>query len=84
MAHRYTPADVERAMERYRALTGDHDAAITSEREVGSSLVIYRVTRSKNLRGFLAYGAYSAYNGIEMYCNGFEDGKALSAPPAMP
>ena len=74
MAHRYTPGDVERAMVRYRELTDDPDATVESERVAGSSVVVYRISRSKNLRGFLAYGAYSAYNGIETYCNGYEDG----------
>lgn len=82
MAHRYTPADVERAMVRYRALTGDHDAEIVSERAPDSSVVIYRVQNSRHLRGFLAYGAYSAHNGIEAYCNGFEDGRAAKEAPA--
>lgn len=82
MAHRYIQADVERALVRYHEVTGDRDAALESERVADSAVVVYRVRNSKNLRGFLAYGAYSAYYGIEMYCNGYEDGQTDRAAPA--
>ena len=81
MAHRYTMRDVERALQRYRDLTGDHSAKL----ELGKSqtriaavppTTIYRVTESTGLRGFEAYGAFSAYNALALYCNGFEDGRA--------
>lgn len=75
--HRYNQADVERALARFKTLTGDSNATLITEREEGhASAVVYRIENTRNLRGFIAYGAYSAHNGLEMYCNGYEDGKA--------
>lgn len=71
MAHRYTQADVERALERYRDLTGDKAAQL--KRDGQGSIAIYVVDHSKGLRGFWSYGAYSAANAIEKYCDGWED-----------
>lgn len=77
MSHRYTDRDVERALDRYRTLTGDSTARLERSHSGPSEAritAIYRVTDSKpELRGFEAYGAYSAWNALEMYCNGIED-----------
>jgi hypothetical protein len=70
--HRYLQLDVERALDRYRLLTGDTAAKL--ERVGAGNIAVYRVRESKHLRGFSAYGAYSAASGIEQYCNGYEDG----------
>ena len=79
MAHRYTPEDVERALTRYRDLTGDTAAELTRERVPNSfnpNVFVFRVVKSKRLRGFELHGAFSAFTALEMYCNGFEDGLA--------
>ena len=79
--HRYTQADVERALTRFKTLTGDSSATLITERGEGhAAAVVYRIENSKSLRGFIAYGAYSACNGLEMCCNGYEDGMAATAP----
>lgn len=81
--HRWEDTDVEDALARYRRLTGD--TAAKMRREVRGSVVAYRVEDSQTLRGFLAYGAFSAMTAIEMYCNGWEDkGRAVDSAKKKP
>lgn len=77
MGHKYVRADVERAVARYRDLTGD--AAATLTRTEAGKLVVYRVENSAHLRGFAAYGAFSAWSAVEQFCNGWEAGFAQNA-----
>jgi hypothetical protein len=79
-AHRWTQADVEAALERYRKLTGDTTAVLV---RTGPSRdrPFYVVDHSEPLGGFEAYGALAAIQGLEMYCDGYEAGLRARKPP---
>lgn len=85
MAHRYTPRDVERSLQRYRDLTGD--AAATLQIDDGAlpgtrqQTAVFQVTGSDDLRGFVAYGALGAHLNLEWFCNGIEVGRRPKKKP---
>lgn len=75
--HRYKPADVELALERYRELTGDRTARL---KKIGTeNIAIYNIDGSQHLEGFRAYGARSAFDQLDLFCRGFELGRSLAA-----
>lgn len=80
--HRWTQADVEAALGRYRKLTGDYSATLvrTGPSQDRPFYIIVNSAQQR-LDALEAYGAYAAIQALDMYCQGFQDGLAARKRP---
>lgn len=70
MNHRYTFEDVERAFQRYKAVTRDHGATLWQERNAKGYFI-----RLDGEWGMVWFGAPSACLALEAYCTGYGHGR---------
>lgn len=77
MAHTPTSADVERALQRYRDVTGDLHARVDRSGKTGSFYRLEGIYRGE------WYGAAAASAVINGYCDGYRDGQADMAEEAV-